>query len=183
MSDNDKPLLILDLDETLIRGVREPLGRVPEMSVGPYSIYFRPFARDFLASRVVRFTLGFWSSSSLNYVGPICQELMKGLPEPLFVWDRSRCIQMYDFHGGKEFYLKDLSRVAKNGVDLARVLIVDDEPRKLTLNHGNAIYVQSFLGDQADEELKLLAEYLDRISDVQDFRRLDKQNWRDSLSV
>lgn len=182
MQASDKPLLIMDLDETLIRGVREPLPRAADMIVGQYSIYFRPFAREFLSGSLECFTLGFWSSASINYVGPICKELMDGLPDPLFVWDRSRCTQRYDFHKGTEIYLKDLSRISKNGVNLSRVIIVDDEPRKLTLNHGNAIYVRSFTGDQNDEELRLLASYLNSIADVPDFRRVDKHYWRDNQS-
>lgn len=78
----EKPLLILDLDETLIHGLKEPLEIDFDMLLGPYFIYFRPFAVDFLRSQSDRYQLGFWSSATISYVGPICRQLMKGNPDP-----------------------------------------------------------------------------------------------------
>lgn len=62
--------------------------------------------------------------------------------------------------------------------DLSRVLVVDDTPRKLERNYGNAIYIRAFEGDQKDEELPRLLSYLVQIANEPDFRVLEKRTWR-----
>lgn len=174
----DKPLLILDLDETLIRGVTEPLERDYDMLLGPYFVYFRPHARDFLGNLENEYTLGFWSSATISYVGPICRQLMKGFGDPLFVWDRERCTHRFDHFKKEPYYLKDLRRIEKNGLSLNRVLIVDDELRKVSLQYGNAVIVKQYLGQTSDYELLHLERYLSLIAREQDFRNIDKTEWR-----
>ena len=179
----EKPLLILDLDETLIHGLKEPLEIDFDMLLGPYFIYFRPFAVDFLRSQSDRYQLGFWSSATISYVGPICRQLMKGNPDPLFVWDRERCTERFDHFQQETYYAKDLSKVERKRLNLARVLIVDDELRKVKGHYGNALLVKAFRGEEADDELVFLDQYLLGILPEPDFRKLDKSNWRSSLSV
>ncbi len=173
----EKPLLILDLDETLIRGVNEALDRAPEMVLSHYFIYYRPHVREFLAHCGERYTLGLWSSATSNYIAPIAKALWKDLPPPLFVWDRSRCTVRYDFHKGEEYFVKDLRKVMANGVDLARMIMVDDELRKVSLQNANALCVRPFLGDTDDAELQHLSKYLDSICGAPDFRKVDKTHW------
>ncbi len=45
-----KPLLILDLDETLIFGSEDRLHREADFRVGPFFLYKRPFLDQFLKS-------------------------------------------------------------------------------------------------------------------------------------
>ena len=40
-------LLILDLDETLVYSIEEPLGRDHDFTVGPYAVYRRPHLAEF----------------------------------------------------------------------------------------------------------------------------------------
>lgn len=68
-------------------------------------------------------------------------------------------------------------------MNLARVLIVDDELRKVKGHYGNALLVKAFRGEEADDELVFLDQYLLGILPEPDFRKLDKSNWRSSLSV
>lgn len=179
----EKPLLILDLDETLIRGQESPLseGEPHDMLLGPYFVYFRPHARSFLAAMGEHFRLGFWSSATLSYVGPICRQLMKGQPEPLFVWGRERCTERFDHFKRETYYAKDLRHIEKNGISLARVLIVDDELRKVNRHYGNALIVRPFLGDAADDELPKLESFLRSVSQLEDLRRVEKSKWSADL--
>ena len=177
---NDRPLLILDLDETLIRGATAALDRAPEMVLAHYFVYFRPHVREFLAECNEKFTLAIWSSATLAYIAPIARAVWKDLPDPLFVWDRSYCTVRYDFHNNQEYYVKDLRKVAAKGIDLGQILMVDDEMRKVSFQYANAICVEQFLGDLADHELLDLAQYLDTIVQVPDFRKVDKSGWRQS---
>jgi carboxy-terminal domain RNA polymerase II polypeptide A small phosphatase len=176
----EKPLLILDLDETLIRGISEPLGREPQMKLGPYFIYFRPHVIEFLSGCARHFELAVWSSATITYVGPIVRALLQEITTPAFVWDRTHCTIRYDFHQEKELYQKDLRKLSALGRDLSRVLIVDDEQFKVSLQIGNAILVKPYLGELEDLELFYLYRYLDSIAVSRDFYKLDKFNWRDS---
>lgn len=173
----EKPLLILDLDETLIRSVSDPLPRAHDLLVAQYSVYFRPGVRRFLREVGEFYTLGLWSSATMAYVAPIAISLWQGLPEPLFVWDRDRCTQRFDFHKEEDFYLKDLRRVERNGISLSRVLIVDDEFRKVSLQYANALLIKPYLGESEDQELDLLAGYLVKIKDQPNFQKIAKGPW------
>jgi len=149
------------------------------MCLGPYYIYFRPHVIEFLSGCHKHFELAVWSSATITYVGPIVKALMQGIGTPLFVWDRSQCTIRYDFHKYKETYQKDLRKVQANGKDLSRVLIVDDEEHKVSLQIGNAILVKQYLGATDDLELFYLYRYLDSIADVKDVYQIDKTKWRD----
>ena len=149
------------------------------MSLGPYSIYFRPHVFEFLSGCAKDFELAVWSSATITYVGPIAQALLKEITTPLFVWDRSYCTIRYDFHQDKEIYQKDLRKVQANGKDLARVLIVDDEQFKVSLQIGNAILVKPYLGELDDLELFYLYRFLEGIHDSRDIYKIDKLKWRD----
>jgi len=48
MQTGEKKLLILDLDETLIYATAEKLQREPDLRVGQYFVYKRPFVEPFL---------------------------------------------------------------------------------------------------------------------------------------
>lgn len=61
-------LLILDLDETLIYGVEEQLGRPADFMAGPFHIYRRPHLSNFLAGCLALFETALWTSASPVYV-------------------------------------------------------------------------------------------------------------------
>jgi RNA polymerase II subunit A small phosphatase-like protein len=58
------------------------------------------------------------------------------------------------------------------------VLILEDEPRKVYRNFGNAVYVKPYEGAIDDDELLQLARYLDSIYSVANLRQLEKRFWR-----
>jgi RNA polymerase II subunit A small phosphatase-like protein len=177
-----RPLLILDIDETLLHAREEPLGRECDFQLYDYHVYLRPHVRLFLESASERYDLACWSSATRNYVAAMVKELMVGLTaEPLFIWDRSRCTRRFDFVHQEEYFLKDLKKVRRRGFDLDRVLILEDEPRKVNRNFGNAIYVKPFEGDLDDDELLRLAQYLLSIDSVDNFRHLEKRSWRSQV--
>jgi len=55
--------------------------------------------------------------------------------------------------------------------------MVDDELRKVSFQHANALCVRPFLGDIDDDELTHLSKYLDSICGAPDFRKIDKSRW------
>jgi len=176
-----RPLLILDLDETLLYATADRLDRPPCFAFEKYAVYLRPFARQFLAGCVELFDIAVWSSASTDYVAAMVSELFRCPTALRFVWARPRCTLRYDGEAMTRYWVKDLKKVRRKGIPLSRVIIVDDEPRKCERNYGNAVYVRSFTGDPADRELLHLAEYLETLATVADVRRVEKRGWRSKV--
>ena len=80
----------------------------------------------------------------------------------------------------KTVYIKDL-RVIK-GVDLSKVIIVDNQLLSFALQPDNGIPISSYFYDPTDAELKYVADYLiekyeleTSITGVADVREINKQ--------
>ncbi len=178
MCPDNLPLLILDLDETLIHALGRPLAHNPDFMLGPYHVYRRPHLSDFLARSAELYTLAVWSSAGSEYVAGIVENIFRDHAEPAFAWSRNRCTTRIDAERHDEVYLKDLKKVKRLGFDLNRVLIVEDEPNKVARHYGNAIYVQPFVGLPDDSELIDLRRYLAKIHAAPNFREVEKRGWR-----
>lgn len=173
----DSPLLILDLDETLIHATKIPLERGGDFRVGPYHVYVRPGFGEFIRLVSGAYRLAVWTSSSPMYAAGVCGALF-GDECPLeFVWACDRCTPTRDFATDSWSQAKRLRKVKRKGFDLDRVLMVDDSPEKLAKNYGNLVQVSQFLGDPSDDELAALAAYLLRIARFPDFRAVEKRRW------
>ncbi|MBN1853686.1 MAG: HAD family hydrolase [Pirellulales bacterium] len=173
-----KPLLILDLDETLVFSDEAPLDRPCDFQVGPFFVYKRPHLDEFLTAVASEYQLAVWSSATSDYVTAVVDKLLPSNVELEFVWARKRCVRRMDFDRQEQVWLKDLRKVKKQGYDLERTLIVDDEPLKLVRNYGNAIYIKPFVGDPLDAELPLLLNYLHWLQNQPHFRKIEKRGWR-----
>ncbi|TMJ17231.1 MAG: phosphoprotein phosphatase [Alphaproteobacteria bacterium] len=184
----DRILLILDLDETLIYATETRLERDPDFTVYDYHVYRRPWLDEFLAGCDRQFDLAVWSSASDLYVKAVVAHIFPDPSRLHFVWGRSRATlrRMSQGEDGHMFdpwdhthYLTPLSKVRRAGWPLERVLIVDDTPEKCIRNYGNAIYPRPYEGDEADDELKLLAVYLEQIKDIPNVRSIEKRRWKE----
>lgn len=185
LKNEDKILLILDLDETLIHATKTELETAPDLRVFSYNIYIRPFLIEFLSQMQKDFHLAIWSSASDTYVQEIVDRIIP--PEILleFIWGKSRCTPRRSFEGDELLdhyhYIKPLKKVKKRGYKLQRILIVDDSSHKSKENYGNAIYPKAFFGNNGDNELRLLAKYLDTLKNVGNVREIEKRGWRDRV--
>lgn len=175
---SSRPLLILDLDETLIYGSEARLHRPADFRIGPFHIYQRPALESFLAAATQHYEVAIWSSASADYVAGIAAALERFVPQWKFIWARDRCTERLHPETLATCFLKDLRKVKRLGIDLARVLIVDDTPSKVARNYGNAIYLRPFTGSDDDHELSQLANYLDSLYTTGNFRKIEKRNWR-----
>lgn len=174
-------LLILDIDETLLHATVQPLGHSPDCRIGPYVVYLRPYFTEFLEETSQLFKLALWSSSSPDYVQAIVSQIIPASVSLEFAWSRGRCITRFDPEWQSYYYVKDLRKVKRCGYDLNRTLIVDDTPRKVERNYGNAIYVTPWFGDDRhDNELQRLAAYLPKLCGEPNLRRIEKRNWKNS---
>lgn len=177
-----KPLLILDLDETLVLATEKVLpDRQPDFKQGAYFIYLRPHLAAFLCRMAEHYDLAVWSAAGSLYVEPTIKRIFAALPEPvepLFVWSFPRCTRRFDHEAHEAYYIKDLKKVFDKGFDPARTLIVDDLERNSERNFGNAVYIQAYDGSLADRELLYLADYLVELVGEKNFRSVEKRGWR-----
>lgn len=174
----DPALLILDLDETLIYGVEQPLARDADLRVGPFRVYLRPHVREFIAGVAKCYRLAVWTSAGESYAGAVVRELFPAPFALQFVWSCERCVRRLDAETREYYYVKDLRKVKRRGFSLERVLVVDDSPEKLERHYGNHVRVRRFEGDEADVELRNLLPYLEGLRDAENFRRIEKRHWR-----
>lgn len=184
-----KMLLILDLDETLIHSSEEKIkGVEPDFCVDHFFVYKRPYLEDFLRFCDKHFKLAVWSSATDDYVKEIVMNIFPSEIKLEFIWGRSRCTfkkqtamdeSAYINHSDHYDYTKQIKKVKRRGYDLSKVLIIDDTPSKVANCFGNAIYIDEFSG-VPDSDLKLLADYLKRIKDVENVRKIEKRFWKKS---
>lgn len=189
---DEKILLILDVDETLIHATDKALDQKADFKVFNYHVYERPFLKEFFEAIKNDFLLAIWSSASDDYVEEIVKRIIPEEIELEFIWGRSRCtyrrnlqIDEYGYYDddvrNHYHYIKPLKKVKRKGYHLNRILIVDDSPHKSKDNFGNAIYPKEFTGDMGDQELKLLAKYLKLLKDKENVRRIEKRNWQNRV--
>ena len=145
---------------------------------GRYYVTLRPHLNEFLLACSEAFQLAVWSSSSADYLHAVLEQAIPPDTALKFVWSRQRCVQRFDPEWRRQYFVKDLKKVKRQGYDLSRVLIVDDTPRKVERNYGNAVYVRAFVGDPDDNELPQLARYLRTLSELDDVRSVEKRGWR-----
>ncbi len=176
------PLLILDLDETLIYGAEREWPRLCDFPVGPFYVYKRPHLDEFLRGAGKHYRLAIWSSASSGYVAAIARTIVPFGLEWAFVWCRDRCTAKLNAETFETEYIKNLKKVKRAGFDLARVLVVDDTRYTAGRNYGNAIYVAPFEGDPGDEELPLLLKYLESLVGFENFRAIEKRGWRSRIA-
>jgi len=88
---------------------------------------------------------------------------------------------MYEYFP-ERYYIKDLSKIKKD-YKLERVLMVDDLPIGLQRQYGNLVKITPFTGDNNDNELNNLKDYLFLLKDELNFRTVEKRNWIDSLPI
>lgn len=188
---SDKNLLILDLDETLIRAVTKKLDRPHDFCVERYFIYKRPFLSEFIETCLTHFRVGVWSSASDQYVESVVSLIFPDPDKLLFVWAASKITYQrtlphhYEKFGREISELHNQKRLKKVSKafdwSLDRILIVDDSPEKSAQNYGNVIHPKPYLGDADDRELPHLAGYLENLSVWRDLRSIEKRNWREKV--
>ena len=180
---DERHLLILDLDETLVHATQRPLDYAPITKIGPYALYLRPGVHDFLGHMARHFRLAIWTSSSALYAEAVVARLFKDVSGLEFVWSRERCTPRRDFERDVWVDTKSLQKVKRRGYDLRKVLAVDDTPEKYARSYGNLVVVRPFEGDRNDEELAHLANYLETLARTPDVRRIEKRGWRGSYGL
>ena len=172
----DRPLLIMDLDETLVFATDAPITDIPHFQCFHYLVHVRPHLGTFLDTVQEHYDLAIWTSAGEEYATCIVAGAMAGR-ELQFVWANERCTRRYDPERQEEYWVKDLRKVRKRGYNLEWVLVIDDTARKLERSYGNLVRVTPWRGGLPDDELLHLREYLLSLLAEDDFRRVEKRGW------
>lgn len=177
-----KKLLILDLDETLIHASEKKLDIEADFFYNGYFVHKRPFLDEFITEVSTHFEVAIWSSADDLYVNEIVQALGVSCNFTV-VWGNSRCTPKRDYTDDAIVYEKKLEKLKRKNFSIHQMIIVDDSPEKCRNNFGNAIYIKPFTGDQSDNELLYLKEYLFSIKEVENIRSLEKRGWRSKFNL
>lgn len=175
---NDRNLLVLDLDETLVFATERSIDREPDHLVGPYAVYRRPGLTQFLELAFEHFNVAVWTSSSPAYAQAICESIFPDPRRLAFIWASDRCTMRRDFQSDTWVQIKNFAKLRRRGFDLDRVLVVDDSPEKHVKNYGNLLRVRPYEGAVDDDELLALATYLVSLASLRDVRSIEKRRWR-----
>lgn len=190
-TDKSEILIILDIDETLVYATKNQLAVKHDFKLSDYFVYKRPDLDEFIEYVDSNFQFAIWSSASDMYVEKMTQKLELN-EKAAFCWARSKAtfkrpsnldsdgnynIESVDHH----FFVKRLKKVKKLGFDLDKIVIVDDTPHKAQENYGNAIYVSEYKGNQDDDELMRLKEYLETLKHLDNVRVIEKRDWKEKI--
>ncbi len=174
-----KKLLVLDLDETLIRATKTVTASY-DFKIGDFFVNRRSYLNEFLTFCNDNFELVVWTSSTKNYAEEIVHNIFFNI-NISFLLTREDCVQFRDLNKDEIIWIKDLKKLKRKGYCLDNILVVDDSPEKLQRNYGNLIRVKPFFGEE-DNELFLLKKYLKILEKKENFRKIDKRNWKHTIS-
>ena len=178
-----KNLLVLDLDETLVHATSKQLHYPECFRAYRYFVYKRPYVDDFLNFIKDYFQVAIWTASDKAYALRVLDQLLPQNYPLKFVKTREDCTLKFDFELQDYYQVKKLKKLKKKGYYLEKIFIVDDTPKKAEMNYGNYIKIFPYEGDQNDDELKLLMDYLPLLSEVENLRKIEKRNWRQIIEM
>jgi RNA polymerase II subunit A small phosphatase-like protein len=178
-----RPLLILDLDETLISSTESKPAAGHDFRMFHYFVRKRPNCDAFIQNVSKWFDLAVWSASSDDYATQIAEMLFKDHAKLEFVWGRTRCTPRFSPEMNRYYHLKNLRKVKKRGFDLNRVLIIDDSAETAQHNFGNHLKLNEYNGEVDDSELSDVLPFLKWLAPHENYRNLDKRNWRSFRAV
>lgn len=181
MGERKKPLIIFDLDETLIHSRQEPLEREADYLLERLHVYFRPKAVDLILAAATHHEVAVWSAGSPLYVDSIVDQLFPVDIKPLFVWNRDHCTSKFEIAYLQTMFSKDLNKIKDFGYDLTNTLIIEDDPMKIREFGANAIIVTQFFGDHDDQELASLVEFIESLNGNGDDVRDTGLNWKSKI--
>lgn len=158
-----RPLLILDLDETLVHAStqRPPAhGRFDvqfDVDMGPHQapvpvwVAIRPGAHDFLYDVSAYFEIAVFTASIKNYADKVCEALD---PQGRFIHHRLYRDHCSDVDG---VFVKDLSLL---GRPMHRLALLDNSPHAYLFHPENSIPILSWFDDVNDRELAKMTPML-----------------------
>jgi len=176
ISDDTRPLLVLDIDQTLLFASITPLAKPYDYQAERTWIYKRPYVDAFLHFCMAYFQVGVWTSARASFAEEIFSQVFTYLPL-VFIHNEKHCLVRQDIDG-RSISIKPLAQLSQYGFELSRILMIDDSVEKHGMNSANLILVRPYYAIYEDNELFLLVHYLDSIKQQVNFLRLNNLHWR-----
>lgn len=172
-----RPLLVLDLDETLWYGTETALGG---------SFQLRPYLGEFLCGVAQHYDLAVWTAATGDWMLAGLEVVRETTGFDLadtavFLWDNTRCTQKRSETGEYEWRKparKFRAAWIRARYPRQRILTLDDLPANYACGYGHLVRIASWTGDPQDMELQNLLPYLASIAQTPDFTMLEKRGWR-----
>ncbi|GHF50364.1 RNA polymerase II subunit A small phosphatase-like protein/ubiquitin-like domain-containing CTD phosphatase 1 [Deinococcus metalli] len=182
MTSFPRPLLVLDLDETLWYGMEATDDADIQFSLRPHlGLFLDHVSQDFDLA-VWTAASGDWMRRGLSVLHAETGFDLAG--RAVFLWDRERC----SWRRGEDGELRQRKPARKFRAGWlraryprGRILAVDDVPGNYACGYGHLVRVTSWTGEESDMELWHLAAYLRSIAQTGDFRTLEKRGWRSRM--
>jgi ubiquitin-like domain-containing CTD phosphatase 1 len=180
-----RPLLVLDLDETLWYGLPDP--SVP----GGMRLLLRPHLREFLEAVSAHYDLAVWTAASEDWMREGLAQLQARsgfdlTSAAVFLWHRERCT-FWRGEDGSYGLCKPARKFRASWLreryPRERILAVDDQPANYACGYGHLVWVSEWTGGPDDDELLALAEYLISVASEPDLRRVEKRGWRSGFGA
>ncbi|KAI3897850.1 hypothetical protein MKX03_011221 [Papaver bracteatum] len=161
----EKKLLVLDLDETLVHTVIQSEETCDfsftTIDKCTYYIKKRPYVEDFLKRASELFDVVIFTASDHMYADPVLDFLD---PQHKLIVERYYYDSVEYLPDGN---VKDLNIF---GVDLAKVILIDNCPANFRWQKDNGIPIVSWYSDPQDEELATLLPFLEKLAAAEDVR-------------
>ncbi|CAL4909742.1 unnamed protein product [Urochloa decumbens] len=168
-------VLVLDLDETLVHSKLQPCDDFDFtlqvfFNMEDHTVYVRrrPHLEMFLHEVAQMFEVIVFTASESVYAEPLLDKLD---PDHKLI-SRRFYRESCTFSNGS--YIKDLTIF---GVDLAKIVIVDNTPQVFQLQVDNGIPIKSWFDDPSDVELMELLPFLATLVDAKDVRPIVSKNF------
>jgi RNA polymerase II subunit A small phosphatase-like protein len=181
-----KRLIVLDLDETLIHTESVPEEWAKHLDydfkfkgIGESLFYTkkRSFLDEFLDFSFKNFDVAIWTAAGKDYAKNIIKGIGLEERDLSFLYTQENCTIRLNLDFSNYYGIKDLKKVKKYGYSLEQTLIIDDVRETAVNNYGNLILIKEFTGDSDDTELLKLINYLEKIKDEPNYRRIEKRGW------
>jgi RNA polymerase II subunit A small phosphatase-like protein len=176
----DRMIIILDLDETLVHATLTKLDRPESFRFENHYVYVRPYLNEFIENCNQFSSLAIWSSAGQEYVHTIVNRFIPPSIKLNFIWTRPNYMTPDALKWGNT---KNLKRLIANGFEPSRALIIDDNPDESVCEFGNVLEVQPYRGENEDCELLLLSRYLQKVELSEDTRDIARPSWRDEAKA
>ena len=172
-----RPLLVLDLDETLWHATRVP---------GGLDLRLRPYLAEFLEAVSTAYDLAIWTAATEDWMLEGLAQLQSATGFDLqaraaFLWHRERCTLRRDAEGQFGFCKparKFRARWIRQRYPPDRILALDDRAQNYACGYGHLVNVSDWQGDTDDDELRRLIPYLLNLAGEPNLRRVEKRGWR-----
>ena len=175
---HQKKILIFDLDETLVHGLKQDKWNTNVHKVSYYDsesdsvIYLRfkirPYVVQCLKEAKKHFQVGVFTASKQWYADAILNYLDPKNELIDFRLYRDSCFLTHN-----DFLIKDL-RIIQNA-DLKDIIIVDNAIHSFAFQLDNGVPIYDYIKDDSDLELYHLIPYLNLLLECDDIREMNKK--------